>query len=216
MLPFTRKRPVIVFVLFCCAIAAVYSFGWGGNSNGQNSIPAASDEGSLSPSSISVSLPKAFATPSETFHPTATYTSTNTATATATPTNTPTVAPTASVTPTGPQYQIFDIGVVQAGDTASQGQGVSTGGVAVGRSIRTGGAQAFTYIGGAGITGLPNLPGRSFAVANAAIDSGAGTVVGTAANTLFGTARLPVLWHGGVVSQLQPGVQERPRLFNPR
>jgi hypothetical protein len=41
-----------------------------------------------------------------------------------------------------PQYQIFDIGVVQTGDTASQGFGASAGGVAVGRSLRTGGAQA--------------------------------------------------------------------------
>jgi hypothetical protein len=32
-----------------------------------------------------------------------------------------------------PQYQIYDIGVVQTGDTASQGFGVSTGGIAVGR-----------------------------------------------------------------------------------
>jgi hypothetical protein len=38
-----------------------------------------------------------------------------------------------------PQYQIYDIGVVQAGDTASQGFGVSRAGVAVGRSLRTGG-----------------------------------------------------------------------------
>ena len=154
------------------------------------------------------------ATSTATFTPTNSATATNTATLTPTatntptniptntPTNTPTNAPTATVTPTGPQYQIFDIGVVVPTDTASQGFGVSVGGVAVGRSVRTGGAQAFTYIGGAGIAGLPNLAGRSFAVANAAIDSGAGTVVGTAANTLFGTARLPVIWHGGVVSQL--------------
>ncbi|MFN0278167.1 MAG: choice-of-anchor Q domain-containing protein [Pyrinomonadaceae bacterium] len=104
---------------------------------------------------------------------------------------------------TAPQYQIFDIGVVQAGDTASQAFGLSNGGVVVGRSLRTGGAQAFTWVnGGGGIVGLPNLAGRSFAVANSAAETGAGTVVGTAATTAFGTARLPVIWHGGVVAQL--------------
>src|ERR1044072_2331901 len=36
---------------------------------------------------------------------------------------------------TTPQYQIFDIGVVQQGDEASQGVGVSPGGIAVGRSL---------------------------------------------------------------------------------
>jgi hypothetical protein len=43
-----------------------------------------------------------------------------------------------------PQYQIYDIGVVQVGDTASQGFGVSRAAIAVGRSLRTGGSQAFT------------------------------------------------------------------------
>jgi hypothetical protein len=43
-----------------------------------------------------------------------------------------------------PQYRIYDIGVIDLGDTASQGFGVSDGGIAVGRSIRTGGSQAFT------------------------------------------------------------------------
>ena len=101
-----------------------------------------------------------------------------------------------------PQYQIFDIGVIQVGDTASQGFGLSPGGVVVGRSFRTGGAQAFTWTQGGGIVGLPNLAGRSFAVANSALDTGAGTVVGTAATTAFGSGRLPIIWHGGVVSQL--------------
>jgi hypothetical protein len=101
-----------------------------------------------------------------------------------------------------PQYQIFDLGVVQVGDTASQGFGISPGGVVVGRSFRSGGAQAFTWIQGGGLVGLPNLAGRSFAVANSALDTGAGTVVGTAATTAFGSGRLPVIWHGGVVSQL--------------
>jgi hypothetical protein len=105
--------------------------------------------------------------------------------------------------PVPPQYQIVDIGIVQAGDTASQGFGVSTGGVAVGRSVRTGGAQAFTWTQGGGIVGLPNLAGRPFCVANGAHTEGFVTIVGTCATTLFGTGRLPVVWFDtGQVAQL--------------
>jgi hypothetical protein len=42
-----------------------------------------------------------------------------------------------------PQYQIYDIGVVEAGDKASQGFGVSPAGTAVGRSLSNNGSQAF-------------------------------------------------------------------------
>lgn len=98
-----------------------------------------------------------------------------------------------------PQYQIFDIGVVQTGDTASQGFGASTNGTAVGRSIRSGGAQAFSWTSG-GIVGLPNLSGRTFCVSNSANNTG--SIVGTCASTLFGTGRLPVIWQNGAVSQL--------------
>jgi hypothetical protein len=91
-----------------------------------------------------------------------------------------------------PQYQIFDIGVVQMGDTASQGFGISpSGGLAVGRSVRSGGAQAFTWTQGGGIVGLPNLAGRAFCVANSA--NGVFRV-GTCADSLFGTNRVPMLW----------------------
>ena len=99
-----------------------------------------------------------------------------------------------------PQYQIFDIGIVQTGDSASQGFGVSTGGTAVGRSVRTGGAQAFSWTPGGGIAGLANLSGRAFCVSNAANNTG--TIVGTCASTLFGTSRLPVVWQNGAVQQL--------------
>lgn len=99
-----------------------------------------------------------------------------------------------------PQYQIFDIGIVQAGDTASQGFGVSTGGIAVGRSIRASGAQAFSWTPGGGIVGLPNLAGRAFCVSNGANDSG--IIAGTCASTLFGSSRLPVIWQNGAVIQL--------------
>ena len=110
------------------------------------------------------------------------------------------IATVPAVTATTPQYQIYDIGVIDAGDDASQGFGVSHGGIAVGRSIRTGGSQAFTWTLNGGIVGLPNLAGRSHAVSNSANDSG--IVVGTAATTLFGSNRLAVMWHNGVVSQL--------------
>jgi len=100
-----------------------------------------------------------------------------------------------------PQYQIFDIGVVQMSDTASQGFGVSPGGIAVGRSVQgNSGSQAFTWTQGGGLVGLPNLAGRNHAVSNDANDNG--IVVGTAAITLFGSNRLPIMWQNGVVSQL--------------
>src|SRR6184192_1263701 len=99
-----------------------------------------------------------------------------------------------------PQYQIYDIGVVDVGDTFSQGLGVSPEGIAVGRSIRNHGSHAFSWTLNGGIVGLPDLPGRSYCVSNSANDSG--DVVGTAATTVFGSGRLPVIWQNGVVSQL--------------
>jgi hypothetical protein len=99
-----------------------------------------------------------------------------------------------------PQYQIYDIGVIQVGDSAAQGFGASPNGVAVGRSIRTNASQAFTWTLAGGLVGLPNLAGRPHAVSNDANDNG--IVVGTAATTLFGSSRLPVMWNNGVVSQL--------------
>jgi hypothetical protein len=114
------------------------------------------------------------------------------------------VLPAAPAAP--PQYQIYDIGVVDVGDTASQGFGVSHGGVAVGRSLHTGGSQAFIWTLNGGLVGLPNLAGRNYAVSNSANDTG--SVVGTAATTAFGSGRLPVIWQNGVVSQLPLPVGE--------
>jgi hypothetical protein len=108
------------------------------------------------------------------------------------------ILPEAHATP--PQYQIYDIGVVQVGDTASQGFGVSRAGVAVGRSFQDNGTQAFSWTLKGGIVGLPNLPGRSYCVSNSANDNG--IVVGTGATTSFGAGRLPVIWQNGAVSQL--------------
>ncbi|MDQ6764810.1 MAG: hypothetical protein M3Z22_01720 [Verrucomicrobiota bacterium] len=99
-----------------------------------------------------------------------------------------------------PQYQIYDVGILQTGDTAAQAFGISPGGVAVGRSLRTGASQAFRWTLGGGLVALPNVAGRNYCVANGANDNG--TVVGTGATALFGSGRLPVVWQNGVVSQL--------------
>ena len=105
-----------------------------------------------------------------------------------------------AATATTPQYQIYDIGVIDAGDMPHRDLVCQHGGIAVGRSIRTGGSQAFTWTLNGGIVGLPNLAGRNHAVSNSANDNG--VVVGTAATTLFGSSRLPVMWQNGAVSQL--------------
>lgn len=99
-----------------------------------------------------------------------------------------------------PAYQIFDMGVVAVGDSAAQAFGISPGGVAVGRGIRTGAAQAFSFTLPGGLVGLPNLAGRAFCVGNGANDGG--VIAGTCAASLFGTSRLPVVWQNGAVSQL--------------
>ncbi|MBX3282976.1 MAG: carboxypeptidase regulatory-like domain-containing protein [Acidobacteria bacterium] len=99
-----------------------------------------------------------------------------------------------------PQYNIFDIGIVQGSDTASQGFRISPGNVAVGRSLRSGGSQAFSWTLNGGISGLSNFGAMPYCVSNAAND--AGTVVGTCATTVFGSGRLPVIWVNGVASQL--------------
>ena len=111
------------------------------------------------------------------------------------------------ISPTGtPQYQIYDIGVIDVGDDFSQGLGVSPEGIAVGRSIRNDGSHAFIWTLKGGLVGLPDLAGRSYCVSNSANDSG--TVVGTGATTAFGSGRLPVIWQNGVVSQLPLPVGE--------
>jgi hypothetical protein len=107
---------------------------------------------------------------------------------------------------TTPKYQIFDIGVVQVGDEASQGFGVSPAGIAVGRSLSNSGSQAFTWTVNGGLAGLPNLAGRTYCVSTNANDNG--IVVGTGATTAFGSGRLPVVWQNGVVSQLPLPVGE--------
>ena len=99
---------------------------------------------------------------------------------------------TASSVLTGPpQYNIFDLGLVDQSDISSQGFGVSPDGVAVGRSLGTSN-QALSWTLGGGLVGLPNHPSRDFSVANGANDSGA--VVGIGVTTFTGTVTLPILW----------------------
>lgn len=99
-----------------------------------------------------------------------------------------------------PQYKIFDMGFVQGGDTGAQAFRISPNNVAVGRSLRSGGAQAFTWTLNGSIVGLPNLSGFPYCVANSANDSG--ITVGVCATTVFGSGRVPVIWQNGTVTQL--------------
>ncbi len=104
-----------------------------------------------------------------------------------------------TTTAAAPQYTIIDMGLAFPGDAASQGMGVSPGGVAVGRSLGAQGT-AFTWTTGAGISPLPNFTGKPFGVANGANDSG--LVAGTGATTFFGSGAVPLLWTNGAVAQL--------------
>jgi hypothetical protein len=100
-----------------------------------------------------------------------------------------------------PQYTIYDLGIVSPADQGSQGNRVSSGGVATGRSLGNP-TQAFTWTQGGGLAGLPNLalPARNFSVGNGVNDNG--VVVGTGATTVFGSSPLPLMWQNGVVAQL--------------
>jgi uncharacterized membrane protein len=105
-----------------------------------------------------------------------------------------------------PMYNIIDIGLVP-GDTASQAFRMSPGGVAVGRSLQFSAPQSstgFSWTQAGGYVSLPNLtsatPARTFGVADGVNDGG--VVVGSASTDFNGTNRLPVMWQGGVVTQL--------------
>lgn len=104
-----------------------------------------------------------------------------------------------ALTAAPPDYLIYDLGLVQPGDFASQGFRVSDGGVAVGRSFGSP-THAFRWTEAGGLVGLPNLAGRDYSVGNGANDVGA--VVGTGATTSFGSSPLPLIWQGGTVAQL--------------
>lgn len=98
-----------------------------------------------------------------------------------------------------PLYTIHDIGIVDPGDFGSQGYRVSSGGIATGRSLGNI-SRAFRWTEGGGLEPLPNLPGRDFCVGNGV--NANGIVVGTGAQTSFGSGALPVLWTTNTVQQL--------------
>ncbi|MBN8643718.1 MAG: hypothetical protein J0L61_00565 [Planctomycetes bacterium] len=103
-----------------------------------------------------------------------------------------------------PAYNIVEIGVL-AGDSFSQGfRGSSDGRYATGRSLPPSGSSRAYIFDTTTLTmsALPNLasPVRNFGVGNAVNNSG--VVVGTGATTAFGSSPLPLIWNGGVVSQL--------------
>ncbi len=98
-----------------------------------------------------------------------------------------------------PQYQIFDLGVLQVNDHSGS-IAVSPGGIVVGGSGNGNGGQSFTWTQGGGLVALPLLSGRSSSAAFSANDNG--TVVGRAFNENVGDAGVPVIWQNGVASQL--------------
>lgn len=98
-----------------------------------------------------------------------------------------------------PQYTITDLGLADPGDFASQGFGVSNGGIAYGRSVGSVGT-AFTWTEGTGFVALASDPTKSYAVAQGANDNG--LVVGIGSDTFTGAGAVPLVWSGGSVSQL--------------
>lgn len=105
----------------------------------------------------------------------------------------------ASAAVAAPVYQIEDLGLAQSGDFASQGFGVSPGGVAFGRGAGTTNTPFFANPGSA-LTALPNAAGKPYGVANGANDSG--VVVGVGADTFFGSGAIPLQWTNGSLTQL--------------
>ena len=106
---------------------------------------------------------------------------------------------TATPTWAAPEYNIIDLGVLDPGDFGSQGFRVSANGYATGRTLGVSN-QAFSWSQSGGTVGLPNLATHAYSAGNGV--NNAGTVVGTASTTAFGSSPLPVIWQGGSVSQL--------------
>lgn len=114
---------------------------------------------------------------------------------------------TATTAAAAPMYNIVSLGVAVPGDTTSSGQGISSNGTYVtGFSSVTGANHALLWTQVGGTVGLPSLAGRAFNSGNSVTN--AGTAVGTAATTFFGSSPLPVIWKNGNVAQLPlPGGQ---------
>lgn len=98
-----------------------------------------------------------------------------------------------------PEYVIYDIGIVQPGDSGSQAFGVSPNGTVTGRSLGSP-THAWSWTEAGGRTDLPNLtsPARSFSVGNAV--NNAGVIVGVGSTTFFGSDPLPLMWNAGSVT----------------
>lgn len=103
---------------------------------------------------------------------------------------------------TVPQYDIIDLGLVSPNDFASQGFGISAGGVAYGRSLGSSN-QAWSWTQSGGLVALGTIASRPFYVANGANDSG--MVVGNGTTTSFGAGALPIVWNNGVATALSIG-----------
>ncbi|MCE9559772.1 MAG: hypothetical protein K8R88_12580 [Armatimonadetes bacterium] len=96
-----------------------------------------------------------------------------------------------------PQYQIYDLGVARSGDTSSNGRGISSNGIVVGRTSGTGSsAMKWTSTGGTFPLANPTSPARAFCVGNGVNSSG--NVAGSGATTIFGSSMLPIVWSSGV------------------
>ena len=110
------------------------------------------------------------------------------------------VAGAASTAVAAPQYDtIVDLGIFDPGDFGSQAFRVSPSGIATGRTLGVSN-QAFSWTQMGGTMPLPNLASRAYGVGNGVNDNG--VVVGTGAATAWGSSPLPLVWQGGVVSQL--------------
>lgn len=106
---------------------------------------------------------------------------------------------------TAPQYNIIDLGLVSPNDFASQGFGISAGGVAYGRSLGSSN-QAWSWTQSGGLVALGTIDSRPFYVANGANDSG--MVVGNGTTTSFGAGALPIVWSNGVATALSIGASD--------
>jgi uncharacterized membrane protein len=116
------------------------------------------------------------------------------------------VAGAAGIAAAAPMYNIVDLGAI-SGSSASQGFRISPNGIATGRTFGTPfntNAQAFSWTQGGGTSVLPiyvtSNPTRNFDVGNGV--NNAGIVVGSGAVSASGTNPLPVMWTGGVPSQV--------------
>jgi hypothetical protein len=106
-----------------------------------------------------------------------------------------------------PMYNIVSLGVAQAGDTSSTGQGVSPNGTyVVGFSSISTANHPLIWTQQNGTQPLPSLAGRAFNSPTGVNNNG--VAAGTGATTFFGSSPLPVLWKNGQAIQLPlPGGQ---------